>query len=215
MMEITSSIGGEGLNRRSLMARALMLMGASMTPSLIDEALAAPRKKAKRILSPAQFKTLSAVADTIVPKTDTPGAVETGVAASLDGLLANWASASTRKLLIGAITDIDGLAKTLGKKSFAALTPAARLSALTDFDKAALKPVPRKDKLTGLAAMMGPPSVANAGYALLKDLIVSLHYASEAALTRGELVYEHVPGEWQPSLKITPGMRPFASVGLL
>ncbi len=37
---------------------------------------------------------------------------------------------------------------------------------------------------------------------------------SEIGMTQ-ELVYEHVPGKWVPSLEMTPGMRPFASPGLM
>ncbi len=50
------------------------------------------------------------------------------------------------------------------------------------------------------------------GYQRLKGLIVSLYYVSEIGMTQ-ELVYEHVPGKWEPSLKLSDGMRPFASPG--
>ena len=73
--------------------------------------------------------------------------------------------------------------------------------------------MPRAKKLSGLAALMGAPSVADPGYHRIKTLVLSLYYNSEIAMTQ-ELVYEHVPGEWVPSLEITPGMRPFAGGGL-
>ncbi len=52
----------------------------------------------------------------------------------------------------------------------------------------------------------------NPAWVKLKDLVITLYYNSEIAMTQEE-IYEHVPGKWVPSLKITPGMRPVAGVG--
>jgi gluconate 2-dehydrogenase gamma chain len=62
-----------------------------------------------------------------------------------------------------------------------------------------------------LAMVAGPP-VANPAYLKLKELVITLYYASEVALTQ-ELIYEHVPGKFVPSLKVNPDTRPFAGVG--
>ena len=47
----------------------------------------------------------------------------------------------------------------------------------------------------------------------LKELVLVLFYASEAGLT-SDLSYEHVPGKWQPSIKVTPETRPAAAFGI-
>jgi gluconate 2-dehydrogenase gamma chain len=199
------------MDRRSILARIALLVGASAVPA---EAIAAVAKtKAKRFLAPAQYAVLSAVADTIVPATDTPGALAVGVPAKFDQLLAKWASAKRKVELTGALTEIDTLAMTSDKKGFAALTPARRKALLLAHDKAAVKPgAPPKEKLTGLAAMVGGTPVANPGYVKVKDLIIALYYNSEIAMTK-ELVYEHVPGKFVPSFNVTPQTRPFAGVG--
>jgi gluconate 2-dehydrogenase gamma chain len=198
------------MNRRSMMAHIGLLIGAVSLPSEAFAAVAKGRR-GKRFLSPAQFSLMSAVADTLVPATATPGAIAAGVPAIFDGLLTKWAAPETRQLLTGALAAIDKRALDSDKKSFTALTPARRKELLILHDKAALKNVPRKDKLTGLAALMGAPSVADPGYHKLKDLLVTSYYTTEIALTQ-ELVYEHVPGKWVPSLKITPQTRAFAGV---
>ncbi len=202
-----------GMDRRSLITRALLLVGATAVP-LNAEVFATTVKKAqKRFLSPAQFSAMSAIADTIIPVTDTPGAVAAGVPRLFDKLLTTWASAAHREQLTTAIAEIDTLAMTNDKKPFSALTPARRKALLVEHDKEALKPGSApKEKLTGLMAMVAGPPVANPGYVRLKDLVIALYYSSEIASTK-ELVYEHVPGKFVPSFKITPDTRPFAGVG--
>ncbi len=199
------------MNRRSMMARVALLLGATSLPA---EAFAAPTKRAgaKRFLTPAQFAVLNAVADTIIPKTDTPGAVGAGIPAKLDGMLAAWASAATRKQITGALGRIDAASLSAQKKGFAALTVPQRDTVLGVHDAAALKPVtppPGAPKAT----FFTPVSyVVDGDYLKLKDLIINLYYSSEIAMTK-ELIYEHVPGKWQPSIKVTEKTRPWASVG--
>jgi gluconate 2-dehydrogenase gamma chain len=200
------------MDRRALLAHIGLLIGASALPV---EALAAPRRKpAKRFLTAAQFQLLTAIADTIIPATDTPGAVATGVPGQIDGMLLNWASAERRVAMIGAMAEIDKAAMASLQKGFAALDAAKRKEVLLAFDKEAVKPDPRPQKpLVGLAALLGAGGAPmNPGYVKLKELVITLYYNSEAAMTK-ELVYEHVPGKFVASFPITPETRPFAGVG--
>jgi hypothetical protein len=59
---------------------------------------------------------------------------------------------------------------------------------------------------------MAGPSVAKPGFLKVKEMVIALYYVSEVALTQ-ELIYEHNPGEWVPSMKVTPDTRPFAGTG--
>lgn len=205
-------------DRRGLLERMMYLVGASAVASLPTEVFAKPLAKgkapakAKRFLDPTRFTLMSAIADTIVPKTDTPGAIEAGVPAKFDELLSKWASSQRQQELVGAIAEIDALAQAQEKVPFVALTPEKRFALLSAHDAASLKAVPRKEKLTGMAALIAGPSVANPAYSKLKELVVLLYYYSEAALTT-ELVYEHVPGGWTPSVKVTPETRNTGGLG--
>jgi hypothetical protein len=58
------------------------------------------------------------------------------------------------------------------------------------------------------------PQFANPGYGKLKELIVVAFYCSETALTH-DLAYEHAPGEWQPSIPITPATRPWGGLSFI
>lgn len=197
------------LGRRDLLRHILVLAGASATASFSLEALASAAKEPKKFLGKNAFATLSAVADTIIPVTDTPGALAADVPARFDAMLSNWASPETRELVVGALARLDKAALAATGSSFDRLTPEARKAFLIGHDKASLQPVPPPPNASK-GTIMGPlVSVVDNGYHRLKSLTITLYYASEIGLTQ-ELVYEHVPGTWVPSLKITPGMHPFA-----
>lgn len=222
------------LDRRSLLQRAALLVGATMTPALSLEAFAAEAKEVRTFLDARRVALLAAVADTIVPRTATPGAVEVGVPKLFDGLLQTWASPERRTSLVAALDEIDALALTKLQKPFAALTPAQRLEVLTPHDAAALKHAPptpppaipigaapttvdpnySRPKQEPPQTMMDKmsPRFANPGYGKLKELIVVLYYYSEPALST-ELSYEHSPGEWQPSIPLTPTTRARGGIG--
>lgn len=200
------------MDRRALLHRALLLAGATATAGFSAEALAMAARRPVGFLGKDAMATLSAVADTMVPVTDTPGALAARVPALLDALLTSWAAPETRDMVRAALGRIDAMALAGKQKPFAALAPADRLSLLTEHDKAALKPVPPPPGVKSANPFAPVVSVADNGYHKLKELVVTLYYASEIGMTR-ELVYEHVPGEWVASLPITPGMRPFAGTG--
>lgn len=200
------------IGRRALLQRALVLAGAASTVSFSAEALAAAASQPQRHLAKSAFAALSALADIMIPVTDTPGALAAQVPETLDAMLANWAAQETHELITTALVRLDAEAQAKTGKPFAALAAADRATFLTAHDKASLVPVPPPPGAKSANPFAPVISVVDNGYYRVKDLIITLYYSSEIALTQ-ELIYEHVPGEWVPSLKITPGMRPFAGTG--
>jgi gluconate 2-dehydrogenase gamma chain len=197
------------VDRRALLQNLALLLGASALPAA---ALAAPKRRARRFLAAPQYALLGAVADTIMPATDTPGAIAAQVPARLDGLLRNWASAQTRSDVSGALGRIDAAARAQKKKGFLSLTPAERAAVLRPHDAAALKPVPPPANAPKANFFMQTVHVADPGYHRIKDLVLQLYYFSEVASTT-ELIYEHVPGKFEPSIKLTPQSRPYLGTG--
>ena len=192
------------MDRRVLMRNVALLLGAATVPTLAG---CKAMMGSDGSLDEAQMKLLTAIADTIIPKTDTPGAAEVGVPKLISGMLKNWASPETQVKLAGAIDAIGKLGN-----DFAGLDAAKRKALLLKYDAEAVNPgPPPTGKQNPLAMMMGPP-VMNPDYVQLKGLVINLYYASEIASTK-ELVYEHVPGKYVSSMPVTPETRPFAGVG--
>lgn len=196
------------LTRRALIERMLLVAGVAASSSFAMPVLAKTAAAGKRYLDAGRFALLSAVADTIVPKTDTAGAVEANVPATLDALLKDWASAETRSQVVAALAEIDAMAREAKGKSFTQLDASARHELLAPHDAKSLKMLPAKTK-GGMVSLMGFPNYANPGYGRIKELVVTLYYLSEPALTQ-ELSYEHAPGEWKPSIPVTAATRPAA-----
>lgn len=222
------------MDRRALLQRAMLVVGAAMVPGGA-EALAQAVSSGARQLDTAHYALLTALADTIIPKTGTPGAVEAGVPQVVDALLGSWASPPRRAELIAALETVDRLAQQQMGKSFAALSPADREAVLTPYDAAALKPAPPSPP-PAIPIAAGPvtadpsharprheppqtfmdkmsPHYADPGYGKLKELIVVAFYYSQTALTH-DLAYEQIPGQWLPSIPITPGTRPWGGVNV-
>jgi hypothetical protein len=129
-------------DRRALIQRMALLLGAAALPA---EAFAAPARRrtaAARALSAPLYAVLTAAADTIVPATDSPGALAAKVPQVLDGMLTTWASSTTRESITEALRRIDAAARRAKGKGFAALTTAERAEMLKPHDAAALTKVP-------------------------------------------------------------------------
>lgn len=197
------------MDRRALMQRMALLLGAAALPV---EAFAAPSRTALRFLTAPQFALLSAVADTIVPVTDTPGAIAAQVPARLDAMLRNWAAPATRTEVVAALGRIDAAATAQKQKPFALLTAADRAAVLKPHDAAALAKVPPPPGATKASVFSQQTYVADQGYLILKRLVIDLYYYSEIA-TSTELPYIHVPGKFEPSVKLTPTSRPELGTG--
>ena len=202
-----------GLDRRSMMAQIGWIIGASALPADVFARPARRSPDARRFMAPSQMALLGTIADTMIPQTDTPGALAAKVPAKFDALLLNWASPQRQQDLIGAMSRINAAAMVQEKVGFAALSPEKRTALLTAHDLAALKNVPRTEKLTGMAAMMAGPAVADPGYGKLRELILLLFFYSQEALT-SVLTYEHSPGGWTPSIKVTPETRNTGGLGM-
>jgi gluconate 2-dehydrogenase gamma chain len=196
------------MDRRSLIQRAMMLVGASALASCDF----LPGSGASAKLGAEQLKLLDAFAATLIPKTDTPGALEAGVPKVLAQMYADWASDQTREELSGALDRIDAAARKAAGKGFDELDSTARQAFLAGHDKAALVMVPPPPDLPKGNPFVPVVSVVDNGYHKLKELVATLYYASETALTT-ELEYVHVPGPWQPSIKITAATRPAVTFG--
>ncbi len=195
--------------RRTLIAELGLLIGASSLPA---SALAVPKKNAKCFLSAPQYATLMSLADTILPTTDTPGALAAKVPARIDSMLAKWASAQTRENILGALGRLETAAKAQKGKSLTALNLAERAELLKPYDAAALKSAPPPPGAPKGNLFMQQTYVADQGYFQIKSLVLDLYYFSEVG-SANELAYVHVPGKFQPSIKLTPQSRPELGTG--
>jgi hypothetical protein len=134
-------------------------------------------------LSGEQFALLEQVAETIIPATDTPGAIGAGVPQFLRTMLDEWSSAATRLEIAGVLDAVEKLAWEKYGATFLSLAADRRLDVMRAID----------------AERLGRQDPA---YGKFKHLVLIGYYHSEIGATQ-ELRYELVPGAWRSCLPLT------------
>jgi len=92
--------------------------------------------EAGRALSAPQLAQVRALADTILPRTDTPGALDVGAPEFVDLLLAEWYPDAERQQLLAGLDALEARCRETQGKPFAELEPAERLAFLATVDAA-------------------------------------------------------------------------------
>lgn len=135
-------------------------------------------------LNPAQNAAVVALAERIIPATDTPGATAARVNEFIDVLLADWFTAEERDAFLAGLADVDARARTAFGKDFAAGTPA------------------EQDLV--VAALDAEGGDARRFFARFKALTLYGYYNSEVGMTR-ELRYEIIPNRYRPCAPLGAG----------
>ena len=190
------------MDRREIIKGLLAVSAAGGLASCAREDRPAPRRapsgdlsypleahKRGEFLDPAELALLAAVAQTIIPQTDTAGAVEAGVPGTLQALLSDWGDDAMRGTWRRALRLMEHeLDEAVGGR-FATASQDAREAALAPLDAAVF--AGERDELSA--------------YKDLKFTIATAYYMSEPGATE-ELRYEPLPGRWD-------GCIPFEEVG--
>ncbi len=125
----------------------------------------------------SELALISAVAQSLIPQTDTAGAVQAGVPETLQSLATDWGNDDFRQYwrdglnAIGASLNVDG-------NTFESLSPSEREAALRAYDS---------EVFAG--------EIEDGFYRDFKRTVVTAYYMSEPGATEA-LAYEPVPGEW-------------------
>jgi hypothetical protein len=183
---VSEPVTSSKLDRRALLFGAVFLLGGAAALTRFTRKSAAQTGADGPALSGEQFMLLEQVADTLIPGTDTPGALAAGVPLFIRDMLTDWASAATRTEIITVLEAIERQAWAQFGAAFLELAPDRRLAVLRRFDEDALG---RQDP----------------AYTKFKYLVLVGYYQSEIGATQ-ELRYELVPGAWRSCL-------PLAEVG--
>lgn len=135
------------MDRRELLHRASMMLGGFISASAASGILAGcvampePVEGANSgFLTPEEMATVTAMADQILPKTDTPGALDVGVPAFIDRMLAGYYTDKERGIIRSGLVAVSTDAAEFRGKSFAALTSEEQVTLLKAYDQEAYSP---------------------------------------------------------------------------
>jgi gluconate 2-dehydrogenase gamma chain len=130
-----------------------------------------------RALSPEQEQLVAAIADVILPSTDTPGARDAGVSQFIDRMLADYHTADARKQFVDGLARLDARARAAHGQPFTSCTAAQQFALVDALDA----------QLFG-ASTGGPARDADHDprgfYGVLKELTIAGYYTSEIGATK-------------------------------
>lgn len=180
------------MNRREwLKCMSTLAVGAVAAPSLLAvfDAHAASQKPgaAPSFFSPAQTSLISAVADIMIPHTDTPGALDGGVPAFIDSMFKDVYTKGDQERYLTAMAAFD----KEGGKPFLSLDQAQRKALVTRLHGKAVAHA-ADDKL--------PP--AEDFVLMTKKLTMLGFFMSQPGCTE-VLQYVAVPGAWKGDIPVS------------
>lgn len=215
------------ITRRAALVRTAALLGSALAAPTIAGVLAGcgdqkasgttSAAQTLRALTPAQEQLVAAVAEVILPTTDTPGAREVGVSLFVDRMLADYYSADARAQFLAGLARLDTRALTKHGHPFVGCT-AAQQFALVDaldaqaFDVRAIA-AGAPSRVNSVAPDAAPDSTdatraadadPRAFYGVLKELTLAGYYTSEIGATRELRV--NPMGRWRANV-------PYAELG--
>ena len=145
-------------------------------------------RSASNLVGSGRTQMITLLADTLLPRTDTPGAIDVGVPAWIDLVVAEYFSEATRAAFLADLDAIDQLARAQSVEPLAALKSGDLSRVVASLDAAAGS----KDL-----------SAAQRGYVKLKELILYGYFTSRS-VQQDLLKVVIVPGSFDADVRIAP-----------
>ncbi|MEM6345526.1 MAG: gluconate 2-dehydrogenase subunit 3 family protein [Bacteroidota bacterium] len=133
------------------------------------------------VLTEEQAKLVGDIAERIIPKSDTPGAIEAGVDAFIDAMLNGYLKEDEVAAFMTGLVEVDAISNSLYEKKFMDLKPEEQDAVLTEIAE-------HEDKLAGEAR-------AIAFFPKIKELTITGYFTSELVAEK-HLNYRPVPGQF-------------------
>ena len=195
------------MNRREVLQRTALVLGYTLSAPLSAAVLNGCKAKPELTYVPKFFKEdqarlVSALAETIIPKTDTPGAIEAGVPGFIDDMVGTVYSEEQQENFIEGITAFNDEAKKQIGSDFIDASPEEQLAFVKKTNEDILGGGGKADSEGWWAA--GSKS-KKPFFLEMKELTLTGFFTSEAGATK-VLQYNQVPGPYK-------GCVPVAEVG--
>ena len=185
------------MNRREAIKRTTILLGGALSASAIAGVMSGCKAEPKinwtpQFFTPEEGSLLDAIVDRIIPRTDTPGALDAGVPSFIDTMMAEFYKEEEKTAFRNGLAQVEKDAQAAHGKSFTSLTPEQQDELLMKYDAEAYAE--------------GRSPEDKHPFRMAKELVVLGFCTSEVGATEF-LKYEPVPGAYK-------GCIPFSEVGV-
>jgi hypothetical protein len=170
------------MNRRIAVKHLALLAGAAaVLPSCLSqtESQEQTAPSSPTAMTASQRQLVADVCETLIPRTDTPGAKELGLPQYVLKMLTDCTPTKEQQVFLAGLGQLDGAAQRRQGHTFAASTPAQRLALLQRLDQ---QPADFSAELVGF-------------YRMARQLTMDGYTNSKYFMTK-EVVYELVPGRY-------------------
>lgn len=193
------------MNRRDAIISSGWLAGYALTSAGLSSLFLSCQTEAKvdwqpLFLSQSEAYTLAEVAETILPKTSTPGAKELGVPQFIDKMLKEVLGEGDQKSVLEGLKQIEATAQQKHSKPFAQCSTEERNALLLELDEAAAKQ-PTTPSVWGITLGVPPPTPF---FRQLKSLTLLGYFTSEE-VGKKILRYDPVPGDFIACMPLKKG----------
>lgn len=192
------------MNRRDALARVGLLLGGTIigAEAFLSGCTNPPAKNiggAGTNFSNDDIAFLDEIAETILPKTDTPGAKEAKVGEFMGRIVKDCYTEADQKVFLDGMQKLDAACKTKNGKSFMDCTPEQRHDLLVDLDKEQKDYMAKKKK-------EDPAHY----FRMMKELTLWGYFTSEPGATKA-LRYVAVPGRYEGCVDYKKGEKAWAT----
>ncbi len=190
------------MDRRDAVKSVAILMGGALSASTLSVMLNscnnAPEKGEGNTFTENEKGVIKRVADVIIPKTDTPGAVDAGVPAFIVMMMQECYPLKDQDDFHEGLAAFNKWSSKKYGKEFLKLSPDKQQQAVTELDKAVLGK-DNKEKNKNLAF-----------YRTLKELTLLGYFTSEPGATK-TLRYIQIPGKYEGCVPYHEGDKAWAT----
>ena len=186
-------------NRRELVVGVAALFGSSLVAPLARAATVAGAEgtpagftASRSLFTDEQRALMAAVAERIIPTTDTPGAIAAGVPAFIEMMLADWYEPTDRNEFMAGLGVLGGYARLRYARPLPELNPEAQDAVLT------------------LAMENAVPGLSNRFFEHCRQMVILGYYSSEIGCKQ-ERIYLPVPGRYDGAYPYAEVRRVFSS----
>ena len=183
------------MDRREALRKTALLMGAAVSATALAGIMQGCKATPELTYMPSFFteeqaRIVSELAQTIIPKTDTPGAKEAGVPGFIDQILKECYKKEDQDKFLAGLTEFDAKSKEVNGDSFIYLDPEKQLAFVKAENEAAV------------TAVKADSSQPRPFILTAKELTLLGFFTSEPGATQ-VLQYEAVPGSYKGCIPLT------------
>jgi hypothetical protein len=187
MTPVSNPVPVDSLTRREALRRASLLLGVAFTPSILAAAAAGvtpPVASGKKgFLGDRERALVAALAERLLPRTDTPGAIDAGVPAFIERMVNAYFTDRERQTFLAGLPEVDALSRSRAGNDFVPLRPEQQDAVLAALAEAAV----------GQGVTF---------YSLVREATIVGYFTSEL-VGKTVLHYDPVPGRFDACIPIS------------